>query len=400
MLPLRDAGPPRPPRSLYVHVPYCRDRCTYCAFPTVLDQPARHAAFVSALLARLAASPLPAPLSTLYLGGGTPALLSAEQLARLLRGLREHVDFEDEIEITLEANPANITADALAGWEQLGITRVSVGVQTFADGALRRLARLHDAQDARCALERLASGWRSTWSADLLAGLAGQAARDLLADVDELLSYAPPHVSVYGLTIEPRTPLTALARQGRMVAAPAHLAPDFDAAWSERLQAAGLLRYEVSNFARPDQRSRHNQAYWANASYLGLGPGAASSLGPWRWVEREDPEAWMAAAQARRGVRRAIERLSPAQRLLESVWLGLRTSDGVDGGELDRRFGAAWRERVLPAARALLDAGVLHLGATLRLRPADLPRADAVARELAPACLAGDAAAACAGSAP
>lgn len=390
MLRLRDAGPPRPPDSLYVHVPFCRDRCTYCAFPTVRDRPERHAALVSALRARAAASSFPAPLTTLYLGGGTPALLAPELLRQLLDGIREHVIFDPKIEITLEANPANITADALAAWAALGVTRVSVGVQTFADESLRRLARLHDADDARCALRLLATTWRSTWSADLLVGLAGQTSRDLLADVDELLGYSPPHVSVYGLTIEPRTPLAALAREGRAVTAPAHLAPDFDAAWSTRLCHAGLERYEVSNFARPGQRSRHNQAYWSNASYLGLGPGAASSIPPFRWVEREEPEAWMAAAHARRGVRRAVERLSPGQRLLESVWLGLRTCDGVDVVELDRRFGGGWRERVLPAARALLDADVLHLDRRLRLRPADLPRADAVGQQLAAACLAED----------
>ena len=387
MLQLRDAGPPAPLGSVYVHVPFCRDRCTYCAFPTVPDDPALHAPLVDALLARAGAARTPAPLRTLYLGGGTPGLLAPEELARLVAGFGARVAFDPQIEITLEVNPRNITQSALDSWRAAGVTRLSVGVQSFDDGALARHARLHDGAEARRALQLVAAGWSSTWSADLLVGWAGQTLEGLRADLEALLGYEPPHLSVYGLTIEPRTPLARRERAGHEVLAPTPLQQEFDGAWTARLRAAGLERYEVSNFARPGHRSRHNQAYWVNQEYLGFGPGAASSVGELRWIEREEPRAWIAAARAGRGVRRAVEQLSPAQRLLECVSVGLRTLDGVRLAELDRRFGAGWRERVLPAAQPLLDAGVLRLDAALRVREDQLSRADAVGRALAPACL-------------
>lgn len=384
---LRDAGPPAPIGSVYVHVPFCRDRCVYCAFPTVHDVPSLHAAFIDALTTRAASFPLNGPLRTLYLGGGTPGLLAPAELARLLASLRRCWSFAATIEITLEANPVNVTGDALLAWADSGITRVSVGAQTFDDRALAHLARLHDGADARRALGLLAERWRGSFNADLLVGWHGQTPEALRTDLERLLSFAPAHVSVYGLTVEPRTPLAKLQALGRELVVPAALHPELDAVFADRLAAAGLQRYEVSNFARAGHASRHNQACWRNEDYLGLGPGAASSLHPLRWVEREEPRAWIDAARRDVGVRRACERVTPAQRLLESVSVGLRTREGVEAGELDRRFGPAWRARVLPAARPLQAAGVLEPGDSLRLQPGELVRADAVGRVLAVACL-------------
>jgi oxygen-independent coproporphyrinogen-3 oxidase len=372
---------------VYLHVPFCRDRCTYCAFPTVHDVPALHEPLVDALLARAAAYPLEGPLRTLYLGGGTPALLEPAALARLFAGLRRVWSFDLTIEITLESNPVNVTPESLLAWADLGVTRVSVGVQSFVDRALAHLARLHDGADARRALHLLASSWRGSFNADLLVGWSGQTPEALRADLDALLAFDPPHVSAYGLTVEPRTSLAVLQRLGRELVVPSALHPELDAVFAARLEQAGLQRYEVSNFARAGHASRHNQACWRNEDYLGLGPGAASSRHPLRWVEREDPRAWIEAARRGAGVRRACERIAPAQRLLENVSVGLRTRAGVGAGELDRRFGPAWRARLLPAAQPLRRAGVLAAGDSLRLPPAELVRADAVARALAPACL-------------
>ncbi|MBM3984360.1 MAG: coproporphyrinogen III oxidase family protein, partial [Planctomycetes bacterium] len=256
---LRDAGPPAPIGSAYLHVPFCRDRCTYCAFPTVHDAPALHGPLVDALLARAAASPLDGPLRTLYLGGGTPGLLAPGELARLLDGLRRCWPFDQTIEITLESNPVNVTAESMSAWAAAGVTRISVGVQSFDDRALAHLARLHDGADARRALDLLASSWRGSFNADLLVGWNGQTADGLRADLDGLLAFAPPHVSVYGLTVEPRTPLAALQRFGRELVVPAALHPELDAVFAGRLAQAGLQRYEVSNFARAGHASRHNQ---------------------------------------------------------------------------------------------------------------------------------------------
>ena len=382
MIELQDIGPPGPPTAVYVHVPFCRDRCVYCAFPTVPDDPSAHAALVDAVL--LEAAPrregLP-PLTSLYLGGGTPGLLAPAELQRLLAGLPSR---SSGAELTLEVNPANVDSDALSSWSDLGINRVSIGIQTFRDDVLKMLARRHDGARASQALALLATDWPRDWTADLLVGWTGQGADDADLDVRRLLEFEPPHVSVYGLTVEP---LTILARQqasGVAVTAPPDSLPDLDDAWSRRLETAGLERYEVSNFARGGGRSRHNQAYWTNRSYLGFGPGAASSVHPLRWSNERDPAAYQRLVQAGRSARAHAERLTPEQRLLESLAIGLRTLDGLELAELDRRFGAAWRPLVEQAAREALPPDTLQWHAErLFLAPRDLVKVDRITAELA-----------------
>ncbi len=369
---------------MYVHVPFCRDRCTYCAFPTVADDPYAHEPLVDALLGEAARAPIAAPLRTLYLGGGTPGLLAPHLIERLVTGLRAHGPWAPEAEVTIEVNPANVTAETLRAWTGCGINRLSVGVQTFRNDALRELARRHDAEAARRALSLVADRWSGSWSADLLIGWRGQEVSDVRRDVEQLMRWEPPHVSIYGLTIEPRTALEARARRGHVVAAPESLHAEMDDTWSAVLHERGYERYEVSNFARAHHRSQHNQAYWANGSYLGLGPGAAGSVHPFRWRNLADPTEYVARIADGRPVREFAERVSPQARLLESLAIGLRTRDGLGTDELDRRFSPAWRTVVEDAAAPLLDQGILQLDdATLRLPPAELVRADRVVSEIA-----------------
>jgi oxygen-independent coproporphyrinogen-3 oxidase len=177
--------------------------------------------------------------------------------------------------------------------------------------------------------------------------------------------------------------MARLAARGRVVAAPEALAPAFDRGWDRLLVEHGYERYEASNFARPGQRSRHNQAYWSNASYLGLGPGAASSLHPWRWTNRRQPEDYARAAMRGHGLRDMAERVAPLPRLLETLAVGLRTADGVPIGELDRRFGPAWREPTLTAAAPLLEAGLLVCDASrLHVPRPHLVKVDRIIGEL------------------
>jgi len=386
--PLQDNGPSTPLRHLYAHIPFCRERCTYCAFTTIADDRALHAPLVKGLLdecgihARAGAF-RDAPLDTVYLGGGTPGLLGAADVSELVDGLRARARWSGDAELTLEVNPSNVTADALACWAELGINRISIGIQTFRDDVLARLGRRHDAATARDALRLLGDRWPHTWSADLLVGWARQEHGDLAQDLSTLLGFAPPHVSVYGLTIEPRTPLAQLASNGQEVTASSALLPAFDEVWSAALTGAGLERYEVSNFARPGHRSRHNQGYWRNASYLGLGPGASSSVHPWRWTNRADVGGYVAASAAGHGVRAMAERVDPFARLLETISCGLRTSEGLVTSDLERRFGEGWRGALSEGWDQLTERGILREAAgRISVRAQDIVRLDAVLRQL------------------
>jgi oxygen-independent coproporphyrinogen-3 oxidase len=381
---LEDRGPPDPCAAVYVHVPFCWDRCAYCAFPTVADNPARHSQLVDALLAEAAYAPGVGPLLSLYLGGGTPGLLAPELLKLIINSCRRLFGLTQNVEITLEVNPANVAVHSLAAWADLGVTRISLGVQTFQDETLRALGRRHDAAAAVSALQALSTKWRGTWSADLLVGWAGQESESLESDMERLADFRPPHVSVYGLTVERGTPLASRAARGLAVTAPTDLLEAFDDAWSQRLAALSYERYEVSNFALPGHRSLHNQAYWNNASYLGLGPGAASSLHPHRWVNRADFGGYLAAAHAGHGLRASVEHLEPAARLLETLAIGLRTRDGLSVSALRRRFGPECRAVIESAAATLLGAGLLTMDDRRLVIPfPHLTKADRIVLELA-----------------
>ncbi|HZM00345.1 MAG TPA: radical SAM family heme chaperone HemW [Planctomycetota bacterium] len=387
MRPIVDNGPAGPTASLYVHLPFCRERCSYCSFPTVADEPALHAPLVDAVLAearRVAAVPLvEAPLESLYLGGGTPGLIAAPLLGRLLGELKLIWAFQSDIELTLEVNPANVTEQSLEAWDALGVSRLSVGVQTFDDKALARLGRRHDAQRASAALRDIRRAWRWTWSADLLAGWSGQTLPALEGDLGRLLESGAPHISVYALTVEPGTPLAALQRAGRTVAISAALEPEFDSRCAQLLTGSDFERYEVSNYARAGHRSRHNQVYWADRSYLGLGPGAASSIHPHRWVNRPDLTGYIEAARTRRSLRVSAEAIHPLSRLVEVLGVGLRTADGVDRRDLDRRFGAGTAAAIGRAGRLIQSAGLLILTEPrIRIPGHALARADSIATEL------------------
>lgn len=381
--PLPDNGPRQAGPHVYVHVPFCRDRCTYCAFATHANDAGLHQAFVDALTSESGRLGTRTGVQTLYLGGGTPALLHPDHIGSLIDGQIGSYERSNAVEVTLEANPVNITVERLASWADSRITRISVGIQTFDDGVLSSLARLHSGADARRALGLLADSWPHSWSADLLVGWGGQTLAKLRSDLDDLLAFDPPHVSVYGLTVEPRTALDRLARQGKQVTVEGDDWARLDQQVSERLAQAGLERYEVSNHARPGFRSQHNQAYWRGHDYLGLGPGSSSSQGAIRWSNRRETLAWIAAANSQLSAREHVERLQPEQRLLELLGSGLRTLDGLKLDDLDARFSEAWRSWVLQPAAPLLAAGVMLMDSTrLRIAPAELSRADRILTEL------------------
>jgi oxygen-independent coproporphyrinogen-3 oxidase len=319
---------------LYIHVPFCRRRCSYCDFAIAVRKRVPAGRFVETVLAERDLRARPegwdaTAFDTVYLGGGTPSLLPADAVARLLDGF-ERVP---EAEVTLEANPEDVTAAAAGAWKAAGVTRVSLGVQSFHPAVLQWMHRPHTAEAPARAVAQLRDAGPSQVSVDLMFALPDELEQDVARDVDLGLALEPDHVSAYGLTLEPRTPYARWTASGGATPAPdERYAAEFLLV-HERLTAAGFDHYEVSNYGRAtaghSRRARHNGAYWTGRPYIGLGPAAHGFRdGVRRWNER----AWVAWERAvRRGDDPVAgrETLTPAQRQLEMAYLGLRSSDGI-----------------------------------------------------------------------
>jgi oxygen-independent coproporphyrinogen-3 oxidase len=371
------AGPRGPRLGLYVHCPYCRAKCPYCDFNVAIHRQDRLAPFVAALRAELARyAGLPwagrVPAVSLFLGGGTPSLLPPDAVAALVVGARRGLGLTADAEVTLEANPDGLDAARLRAFREAGVTRLSLGIQSLDDGVLRRLGRTHTAAGARMAYEAARAAGFANVSVDLLYGCPGQDLPGWTRTLDEALAWGPEHLSAYALTLEPRTPFGRRPPPGL---------PDEDLQVAQfevlldRARRAGLERYEVSNFARPGFRSRHNLLYWRREDYLGLGPGAHGALGPLRYANERSEPRWRAAVLAGRWPVERWERLTPRQVAGERLVLGLRLAEGVPRAWIDGHPGPAWAtiERFAAAGVvslrddrvALTDRGVLVSDALL-----------------------------------
>ena len=279
-----------PPLALYIHLPWCVKKCPYCDFNShaFLPSPAGgrggggegafpEAAYIDALLADLEHA-LPdiwgRKIHTVFFGGGTPSLFSADGIDRILTGVRTLTPLLPTAEITLEANPGTVEADKFAGFREAGVTRVSLGIQSFNPRHLRALGRIHDDTEARRAAE-LAATHFDTFNLDLMVALPGQSLDEAVADIQTALSFQPPHLSAYHLTLEPNTPFGHTAPPNLP---DDDLAADMQQAVHDRLLAAGLAHYETSAYARPGHVCRHNLNYWQFGDYLGIGAGAHSKL--------------------------------------------------------------------------------------------------------------------------
>jgi putative oxygen-independent coproporphyrinogen III oxidase len=360
-----------PPLALYVHLPWCLKKCPYCDFNSH-QRPAElpEERYLDALVADLDAS-LPQVwgrrVSSVFLGGGTPSLFSPQGIDRLLADIRARLPLEPGCEVTLEANPGSFERERFRAFRAAGVTRLSVGVQSFDDEALARIGRVHDAAQARAAVDEAAACF-DTWNIDLMYALPGQTLPALEADLGAALAYAPPHLSVYHLTLEPNT---------YFATHPPPL-PDDDLASEmldrvvERTAAAGLARYEVSAFARPGHRCAHNLNYWQFGDYLGIGAGAHGKLSfPDRIVRQtrwREPAAYMQQALAGRPVssEAAVE---PAQLPFEFMLNALRLRDGFDLALYAERTGRPAVELHATLERARADGLIEPSSSPGRVRP-------------------------------
>ena len=366
---LREAARADAPLGLYLHFPFCVDRCTYCSFVTTRDQdlkPATLARLHGAIAAWGGALDRPA-LDTLYFGGGTPSLLAAEELASITAAARAAFDLEGLREATVEANPGTVDLPWLQEARRTGWDRLSLGVQCLDDGLLRRLGRIHDGAEALATLGRAREAGFGRVSADLMVGVPGQRLAGVLEDAERLAAAGASHLSIYLLDLDKACPLKAEVQAGRLALPSDDEVADVFEALQEKLPGLGLLPYEISNFAAPGQESVHNLRYWERRPYLGLGPSAASQLGPWRWTESGVIQAW---AEGRGQAE--VQELDAAEVLAEIPLLGLRLHRGVDWGALRARAAAegltplmdAWEvklRRMSPVGLTVWDGGRVRL---------------------------------------
>lgn len=380
--------------SLYVHAPFCRAKCRYCAFFSLATgpqgpQPHLLSSYLDALEAEMDRQAqvhgrVAAP--TLFFGGGTPSLLGAEGLARILAGLRQRFDLAPDAEITLEANPDSASLELLRAARGLGVNRLSLGVQSLDNASLTALGRAHDARQARLAFDRARAAGFANIGLDLIFGLPGQRVEDWLATLRQALAFEPEHLSCYGLTVEPGTPLASDTAALTACADEDGQAEMF-LRGSELLEAAGFAHYEVSNFARPGRQCRHNLACWRGEDVLGFGPAAVSTMSgsdsAVRWANPADLQAWAELVRSGRAGQANRETLSPEIRAREALMLALRTAEGLDLDAYAGRTGQDLRVARADLLAQLAGAGLVRLEPErLRLTPAGLLVSNSVIRAL------------------
>lgn len=363
-----------PPRHLYVHVPFCARRCSYCDFAITVGRDVPVEDFLVGLRAELEAGQrgVRPQLDTLYFGGGTPSRLGPAGVSRMLDLIRDFADIGTGSEITLEANPEDINPGALDSWSSAGVNRLSIGVQSFSDRALEWMHRAHTASDTRKALECVRNSAITNFSTDLIFSLPTEVERDWQSDLDEAISFNPPHVSLYGLTVEPGTPLEKWVARGESTEASEDTYAENFLLADRRLIAAGMEHYEVSNFALPGFRSRHNSAYWTGEAYAAAGPSAHRFDGEIRSWNRRGYGEWRSALADSMPVEEGHEVLTPNNRIAEAVYLGLRTDRGVAADAETANLATPW----------IANGWASLAGDRIRLTPEGWLRLDTLAADL------------------
>jgi oxygen-independent coproporphyrinogen-3 oxidase len=352
-----------PPLALYVHVPWCVQKCPYCDFNSHEangEIPERE--YVAALIADLQ-SALPLiwgrPVVSVFFGGGTPSLLSPAAIDELIAAFRALAMLSPEAEITLEANPGTVEAEKFIGFRKTGVNRLSLGIQSFNEGHLKALGRIHDADEAKRAAQ-LAGEHFDSFNLDLMYGLPGQTLAQAMSDVDTALSFAPSHLSCYQLTLEPNTRFAAFPPE-----LPENdLCADMQEAIEARLAGAGFTNYETSAFARSGKQCRHNLNYWHFGDYLGIGAGAHSKLTLHDRVLRQmrwkHPKAYLENIQAGRPIQEETQ-IDSTSLPFEFLMNSLRLADGFPPALFESRT-AQPISRILPALRAAEADGLLDIG--------------------------------------
>ena len=328
-------------RALYIHWPFCLAKCPYCDFNSHVRDAVDHAAWQAALLAEMRHEHSITggeALDSIFFGGGTPSLMPPALVERLLVEAQRLWGFAEGIEITLEGNPSSIEAANYAALAAAGINRVSLGLQSLDDAALRFLGRLHNAEEGLKALEVAQQHFQRV-SFDLIYALPGQTAEQWQAELARALAFGTGHLSLYQLTIEPGTKFATMVRQNDFTPLDEDASADLFTLTRSMTAAAGLPAYEISNHARSGEESRHNLTYWRYHDYAGIGPGAHGRRGGMATVRHKKPENWMAAVSDKGNGLSEERALSASEQASEALLMGLRLREGVDLAALSQRFG-------------------------------------------------------------
>lgn len=363
------------PTAVYIHVPFCARRCSYCDFAVTATREPPVTAWLDAVETELAQVirserlALPLRLDTIYVGGGTPSLLGGEAMRELRLRLARYANWDDRgVEWTAEANPESFDAALAAAWLAAGVNRLSLGAQTFHLPTLRWMGRLHGADGPALAVGTARQAGFGNISVDLIFGVPDRLGRSWSEDLERAIELSVEHISLYGLTAEAATPLGRWVREGREELASEDMYAEQYLEAATRLTAAGYVHYEVSNFARPGCESRHNGVYWRGAPYIGVGPGAHSYLPTRRWWNTRDWADYALRLGRGESPREGAEDVVEVAADLERVWLGLRTLAGLEAtGPAQRALVALWlkegwaveasggRVRLTPSGWLLLD---------------------------------------------
>jgi oxygen-independent coproporphyrinogen-3 oxidase len=386
--------------GIYIHIPFCRSRCSYCDFATGAYEGQLAERYVSALTKEIAAfatrevaafahapaataattahlSPVARPpaflpdVDTIYFGGGTPSLLTPAQVERILRAVRERFRVAPGSEVTLEMNPGTVTPETVAGFRAAGINRASFGLQTFDDEQLRRLGRTHTAADARRTLDILRAAGFDNVSFDLIAGLPGQTLREWAENMDAALALRPAHLSLYLLEVHSGTPLAAQLREGRWPQPDPDVAAEMYQLLVGRTREAGYEQYEISNFCLAGREARHNMKYRTNAPYYGFGSSAHSYDGErLRWSNERDAARYCELSETQGHAVVETNELSARDAAAEALFLGLRLMRGVDLEAHQTQFGTDVRREYAADLSRFREADLIEInGDLLRLTP-------------------------------
>ncbi len=343
------------PVSLYLHVPFCTVKCAYCDFNSYADIEELIPAWESALLEELrrwSQQVTGRPVPTVFIGGGTPTLLTGESIARIMDEIRSLYDLEPTAEVTLEGNPESVALDRLQAYREAGVNRLSMGVQSLDARELRFLDRIHSAERAEEAFHVAREAGFDNVNLDLIFGLPGQSLASWQRTLDEVLRWQPEHLSCYALIVEDGTPLAQRVSRGEVIEADADLVAEMAEQTERRLATAGYRQYEISNYAREaggDGECRHNLVYWRHGEYVGVGPGAHGFVDGVRYAVERSPLRYarlMAVGGGAHGVASpaavSAERISDETAALDTFVMGMRLNAGIDTKAFARRYPTPW----------------------------------------------------------